>query len=370
MVELDPHVAAAHMFVVGEILRTHDRTARHVERIENGHQLALGVLLCELVDQRPHQVLILAPLGDLDEARVARHVGHRDFGAHALGEVFPHRLLHDDVQPVVGAVRLAVDGVAELAAARIVARARHFAHALVGRHRVLRQVTALQPLVVAELDAAEVHDAVHHRHFHILALASALGLAQRREQTDREMQAGARVADLRARDERRAIGYAGGAHRAAHRLRHVLVRLEIGVRSARAEALDGAHHDLRIDLVDLLPREPEAVEHAGAEVLHDDVALLQQVDEDLLALRRLHVDGDRALVAVEHREVERVGVRHVAQLAARRVALRVLELDHVRAEPGEKLRAGRTGLHVCHVEDAYAFQCFHGSPISFSPPTG
>ena len=109
-------------------------------------------------------------------------------------------------------------------------------------------------------------------------------LVQRAEQPDRQMQSGARVADLRAGDERRAVGHAGGAHRAAHRLRDVLVRLELGIRAARAEALDRAHHDLRIDLVDLLPREAEAVEHAGAEVLHDDVALLQQVDEHLLAL--------------------------------------------------------------------------------------
>ena len=50
---------------------------------------------------------------------------------------------------------------------------------------------------------------------------------------------------------------------------------------------------------------------------------------------------------------------HVAQLAARRVALRRLELDHVRAHPREQLRAGRAGLHVGHVENSYAFECFH-----------
>ena len=44
-------------------------------------------------------------------------------------------------------------------------------------------------------------------------------LAQRGEQADREVQAGARVADLRAGDERRAVRHAGRAHRAAHRLR-------------------------------------------------------------------------------------------------------------------------------------------------------
>ena len=43
----------------------------------------------------------------------------------------------------------------------------------------------------------------------------------------------------------------------------------------------------RIDLVDLLPREAEPVEHAGPEILHDDVALLQQFDEHLPCLRAI-----------------------------------------------------------------------------------
>jgi len=197
-----------------------------------------------------------------------------------------------------------------------------------------------------------------------MALPScAVGLVQRGEEPDRQVQPGAGVADLRARDEGRAVGNAGGAHGSAHRLRDVLVGLEVGVRAARAETLDRSHHDLRVDLVDLLPREAEAVEHAGAEVLHDDVALVQQVDEDRLALGALHVDDDRALVAVEHREVERVGVGHVAQLPARRVALRRLELDHVRANPREQLRARRPRLHVGHVEDTDSLESFHVRPI-------
>ena len=49
MVELDPHLAAAHMLVVGKIFGAHDRPAGHIEGIEDGHQLALGVFLGELV---------------------------------------------------------------------------------------------------------------------------------------------------------------------------------------------------------------------------------------------------------------------------------------------------------------------------------
>ncbi len=42
----------------------------------------------------------------------------------------------------------------------------------------------------------------------------------------------------------------------------------------------------------------------------------------------------------------------VAQLAARHVAgARALDLDHVGAEPGQHLGAGRAGLHVGEVDD-------------------
>ena len=75
------------------------------------------------------------------------------------------------------------------------------------------------------------------------------------------------------------------------------------------------------------------------------------------ALRVLGVDGDRALVVVEHGEVERVRALHVDQLAARDVAdAGTLDLDDVGAEPGEQLRAGRARLHMREVEDAHAVE--------------
>ena len=75
----------------------------------------------------------------------------------------------------------------------------------------------------------------------------------------------------------------------------------------------------------------------------------------------LGVERDRALVAVQHGEVEAVDARQVAQLAARDVAARPLDLDHVGAEPGQQLGAGRPGLHMGHVQNADAFERFHGS---------
>ena len=64
---------------------------------------------------------------------------------------------------------------------------------------------------------------------------------------------------------------------------------------------------------------------------------------------------DRALVVVQHREVEAVHAGDVAQLAARGVAFAgALDLDHVGAEPCQQLRAGRARLHVREIENADA----------------
>src|SRR6185503_141908 len=48
MVELDPHVASLDVLVGGEVLGRHDRPARHVEGIQDRHELALRVLVREL----------------------------------------------------------------------------------------------------------------------------------------------------------------------------------------------------------------------------------------------------------------------------------------------------------------------------------
>src|SRR4029078_12120831 len=50
---------------------------------------------------------------------------------------------------------------------------------------------------------------------------------------------------------------------------------------------------------------------------------------------------------------------HVAQLAARRIAHRVLELDDIGAHPCQQLAAGRARLDMRHVENPNALECFH-----------
>ena len=131
----------------------------------------------------------------------------------------------------------------------------------------------------------EIQHAVLHRRGDLLALAGHGALVERGDDAERQMQAGAAVADLRAGDQRQPVAEAGGRGRAAGALRDVLIDLAVFVGSG-TEALDRGHDHLRIDGVDLLPGKSHAVEHAGAEILHQHVAALDQRGQDFLALRR------------------------------------------------------------------------------------
>jgi hypothetical protein len=119
--------------------------------------------------------------------------------------------------------------------------------------------------------------------------------------------------------------------------------------------------------VDLLPREAHAVEHARAEILDEHVAVLDQAGQHLGTGRVLGVERDRALVVVEHGEIQAIHLRDILQLAARDVAdAGPLNLDHVRAEPSQQLGAGRPGLDVREVQNANAVQRLAHRPLRFS----
>src|SRR6185312_210362 len=140
-------------------------------------------------------------------------------------------------------------------------------------------------------------------------------------------------------------------------LGNVLVYLAILV-GPGAETLDGSDDHPRIELLNALPGESHAIQRAGSEVLHQHIATLHQLLENLLAGRTFGVESDGALVVVEHGEVKAVGVRNVAQLLACHVARAgALDLDHIRAEPRQQLCTGGTRLHVCEIENAHSIQC-------------
>ena len=114
---------------------------------------------------------------------------------------------------------------------------------------------------------------------------------------------GAGVADLRARDQRRTVVEAGRRGRAAGALRDVLIDLAVLVRT-RPEALDRGTIMRGLMLLDPLPGEAHAVERARSEILDEHVAGLDQRSSTSLPRRRLRIERDRALVVVQHCEVE------------------------------------------------------------------
>ena len=326
------------------------------KRVALVHDLELGLGLGPLLDA----------LEDLLEPRQAgRRLGVVGMGlpvglADQVADLLPHRRLGDevDVGVGIGLPALALQDDAGLAAAGIVAGARHgiAERDALAELRVFLQRPVREALLVAQFYAAEVQDPVLHRRQHALATAGALALVERAHDAQRQMQAGARIADLRAGHQRQAVMEAGGRGRPAGTLRHVLVDLAVLV-GPRAEALHRGHDHARVERMDVLPGEPHAVERARREVLDQHVAGLHQALQHLHALLALGVERDRALVVVEHGEIEAVGARHVLQLAARDVAgARPLDLDHVGAEPREKLRAGRARLDMREVEDLHAIE--------------
>src|SRR6185312_9040247 len=138
-----------------------------------------------------------------------------------------------DVGVRVGLPALALQDAAGLAAAGIVAGARHgiaernaFAELAVFLERAVGEA-----LLVTQLDARQIEHAVLHRGRNLLALATMGALIERGDDSKRQMQPGAAVADLRAGNERQTIAEAGGRGRAAGALRDVLVDLAVFIRA-------------------------------------------------------------------------------------------------------------------------------------------
>src|SRR5215468_5773692 len=360
VIDLDHGAGLAQRRLLGDLLHRQDRTDRDVDRVADIHDLELGLGHGPLLDR----------IEDVTQPRQPRRrrgvvgIGLPIRLADEVADRAPYGRLGDEIDVGVGIVlpALAFEDPAGLAAAGVVAGARHrlserdaFAVLAVFGQRSMRQT-----LLIAQLDAREVEHAVLHGAEHALPAPGADALIERADDAEGEVQAGAAVADLRAGDERRAVAEPGGGGGAARALRDILVDLAILV-GAGAEALDRGHDHARIGLVDVLPGQPHAVERAGREILHQHVAMFDQPVEDFLALGMLGVDGDRALVTVEHGEIEAVGAFDVAQLAARDVAdAGPLDLDNVGAHISQKLRAGRPRLHVGEVEHPHAVERLAG----------
>src|SRR6185295_6125368 len=93
------------------------------------------------------------------------------------------------------------------------------------------------------------------------------------------------------------------ADHAALGLQDEVERRAVAVRAVLAEPRDGAVDDALVPLARRLVVEPEPLESVDPEVLQHDVALLDELEEELLAFRLLEIDDDAALVAMQADEI-------------------------------------------------------------------
>jgi hypothetical protein len=147
----------------------------------------------------------------------------------------------------------------------------------------------------------------------------------------------------------------------AHPLRDLVEAGALAVRPVLAEAGDAREDDPRVDAPQGVVVDAQAVLHVGAVVLDHHVGVADELEEDLASLRRLQVEGHRPLVAVEVLEIR--ALARTAHALVRVDARRRFDLDHVGAEVGELLDAGRAGADAGEVEHAQAGERTRGGDV-------
>src|SRR5262249_14277020 len=121
----------------------------------------------------------------------------------------------------------------------------------------------------------------------------------------------------------------------------------------------------RIDLLYFRPWKAHAIDGAGGEVLDHDIALLDQFCEDPGAGSGLRIQRDASFVGVQHREIQAVDTRNIAQLSPCRITFAgPLDLDDVGAEPRQDLSARRPRLHVRHIQNPNTLESFPHAYLS------
>src|SRR5271166_1534701 len=334
--------AALEARIVLQFHRIMHRTGRHPGAADQLHRLHFGALAGPRSNDLVDLVLPFRPSSHGFIARVADQI----FAPDDLQEprpVFRVGAAGEDIDVVVGTAGLAGIDVAGRGRARDLGAATLDCLARFGLAR--------------EGHPHVVDHRVLHRDLQASALAGPVAPVERTQNADRHQHAGARVAKGGARLDRRPARLAGDAHRAAGGLGDHVEGEVLLVGAAFAEALDLAIDDTGVELPDDIIAAAQPLDRAGRHVLDRHIRLLQQVLDDLETARRFEVEGDRLLVGVELVEIPRVIIGLPGpQSAAGIPGLRVLDLDHLGAEPGERLGAGGAGLELRKIDHPNAFE--------------
>src|SRR5271165_3669177 len=212
--------------------------------------------------------------------------------------------------------------------------------------------SSMAPQILGSIgNAAVIDHAVLHRTPNELTLAGELALIESGEDADRSVEAGAGVADRRPGFDRAPVGLAGDRHGPAGRLRDHVESEVILVGAVVSEALDRDIDDARVDFAHHVVAKAEPFDDAGGEILGKDIGLFDQPAQNGAPLVGLQIGGDAALVGVEQHEVLGIDALFVGRRAAALLAPgRLLDLDHLGAEPCQGQGAGRPGLELGQVD--------------------
>src|SRR5258706_47552 len=121
--------------------------------------------------------------------------------------------------------------------------------------------------------------------------------------------------------------------------------------------------DARVQRCALVVGEAEPFNYARREILGKDVSLSDEIAQQLLAALALEIQRNRFLVRIEHHEVVAVRILPIRRRAASLLSAdRVLDLDDLGAEPGERLGDGGTRLELREINhlDAGQGRLHHG----------
>ena len=204
-----------------------------------------------------------------------------------------------------------------------------------------------------------VHRGVEQADVDVAALAGAVRRQDAGQKRGRKVAAGVEVDHRQAEADRRAVRLSGQAHEAGFGLHQIVIARPGGAGVAPAIGGQVPADDLRIDALQRRIGQFQLVRLVAAQIVRNRVGGLHQRFERRAPVRRLQVEGDGLLALRERLEelrialAQQVGPDRAGDVAAAR---RVLDLDHLGAEIGQKLRAIGPGAVLLDRQDAQALQ--------------
>jgi hypothetical protein len=202
--------------------------------------------------------------------------------------------------------------------------------------------------VVEDRRPDDVRARLHLGDVDVLALAGPAARLDRGQDGDHGREPSGVVVEREAGTDVTAIRWVGEVREAAERVDRRRVRDHLRPRPLVAGPAHGHVHDARIPRPHRLVVEAPAGEHAGGEVLHQHVRLLDDLADCGERLLPLHVERDEPLRAVPAVEVREVGRVHQCRPLGR------LEFEDVGAEVAEDAVGERPGEDPREVDDPEA----------------